>query len=276
MEGISNIKAIFKRLFAVAVILAVILSTVSCNVTSGPPYADSLADIPEFSGNTYVIINDNVPFFTEDEITTEAYEYYSPLDALGRCGVAMACLGMEIMPTEERSGSLSSVTPTGFINVAYEGEYLYHRAHLIGWQLAGENANKLNLITGTSFMNVEGMLPFENMVDDYIEETLNHVMYRVTPIFHDNELVARGVLMEAYTVEDEGVGRNVVSTLIKTFIKVGGSTLQINMMDKALLLEAKKKPQEHQSLIVRVCGYSERFVGLDSARQDEVIARAVR
>lgn len=204
MEGISNIKSIFKRLLSILLILAVIAGTASCTVNDGPPYADSLNDIPEFSGSTYVVINNNIPFFTEDEITTEAYEFYSPLDALGRCGVAMACIGTEIMPTEERSGSLSSVTPSGFVNVAYEGEYLYHRAHLIGWQLAGEGANKLNLITGTSFMNVEGMLPFENMVDDYVEETNNHVMYRVTPIFRDNELVARGVLMEAYTVEDEG------------------------------------------------------------------------
>ena len=204
MDNLRNIGLITKRLLSLILILAVILGTVSCTVDSKPHYADSLNDIPEFSGRTHVIVNKNIPFFTEDEITTEAYEFYSPLDALGRCGVAMACLGIEIMPTEERSGSLSSVTPSGFVNVAYDGEYLYHRAHLIGWQLAGEGANKLNLITGTRFMNVEGMLPFENMVDDYIEETNNHVMYRVTPIYKDNELVARGVLMEAYTVEDNG------------------------------------------------------------------------
>ena len=198
---------IIRRILSLILILAIIAGTVSCTVETKPAYADSLDDIPEFSGQTHVIVNGNIPFFTEDEITTVAYEVYSELDALGRCGAATACLGLEIMPTEERSGSLSSVTPTGFVNVSYDfidGGYLYNRAHLIGWQLAGEGANKLNLITGTRFLNVDGMLPFENMVDDYIEEYGNHVMYRVTPIYRDNELVARGVLMEAYTVEDKG------------------------------------------------------------------------
>ena len=200
---------ITKRLLSLLLILALIAGMFSCTVSTSntPHYADSLEDIPEFSGQKYIVINNNIPFFTEDEITDEAYEYYSPFDALGRCGVAYACLGREIMPTEDRTGSLSSVTPTGFINVAYDfidGGYLYNRAHLIGWQLAGEGANKLNLITGTRFLNVEGMLPFENMIAAYIKETNNHVMYRVTPIYHENELVARGVLMEAYTVEDSG------------------------------------------------------------------------
>lgn len=170
--------------------------------------ANDISQIPEFSGTAYVVINDNVPFFTEDDYTTESYEYYSPLDKLGRCGVTMACIGEDIMPTGER-GEIGQVKPTGWVTAKYDfvdGKYLYNRCHLIGWQLTGENANEQNLITGTRYMNVDGMLPFENMVDDYIEETGNHVLYRVTPIFKDNELVARGVTIEAYSVEDKGDG----------------------------------------------------------------------
>lgn len=162
--------------------------------------------IPAFSGDPFVIVNDNIPYFTDEEITAEAYEFYGDLDDLGRCTVAMACLGRELMPTEDR-GSISSVQPTGWHSVSYSnisGGYLYNRCHLIGWQLTGENANRMNLITGTQFLNIEGMLPFENMLADYIIETENHVMYRVTPIFEGNDLVCIGVLMEAYSVEDNG------------------------------------------------------------------------
>lgn len=169
---------------------------------------ESLNEIPEFSGTAYVAINDNQPYFTEDDYTTKSYEYYSPLDDLGRCGVVMACIGEDIMPTGER-GEIGQVKPTGWVTAKYDfvdGKYLYNRCHLIGWQLTGENANEQNLITGTRYMNVDGMLPFENMVDDYIEETGNHVLYRVTPIFKDDELVARGVTMEAWSVEDNGEG----------------------------------------------------------------------
>lgn len=169
---------------------------------------DDLAEIPEFSGTAYVAINDNQPYFTEEDYTTESYEYYSPLDDLERCGVVMACIGEDIMPTGER-GEIGQVKPSGWVTAKYDfvdGKYLYNRCHLIGWQLTGENANEQNLITGTRYMNVDGMLPFENMVDDYIEETGNHVLYRVTPIFKDNEFVARGVTMEAWSVEDNGEG----------------------------------------------------------------------
>ncbi len=168
----------------------------------------SLAEIPEFSGVAYVAINNNQPYFTEEDYTTKSYEYYSPLDDLGRCGVTMACIGEDIMPTGER-GEIGQVKPTGWVTAKYDfvdGKYLYNRCHLIGWQLTGENANEQNLITGTRYMNVDGMLPFENMVDDYIEETGNHVLYRVTPIFKDDELVARGVTIEAYSIEDNGEG----------------------------------------------------------------------
>ncbi len=167
-----------------------------------------LDNIPAFSGSPYVAINGNTPYFSSSEITTKSYESYSSLDSLGRCSVVIACLGRDIMPTEER-GSIGQVKPTGWHTVKYDfvdGKYLYNRCHLIGFQLSGENANTRNLITGTRYLNVQGMLPFENMVADYIKETDNHVMYRVTPIFKGNELVARGVQIEAYSVEDEGDG----------------------------------------------------------------------
>ena len=170
--------------------------------------AESVEEIPEFSGEPYVAVNGNVPFFMPEEITDESYEYYSELDELGRCGVTMACIGIDIMPTEER-GEIGSVKPTGWQSVKYDivdGKYLYNRCHLIGFQLAGENANKRNLITGTRYLNIEGMLPFENLVADYVQETKNHVLYRVTPIFEGDNLVAHGVLMEGYSVEDEGEG----------------------------------------------------------------------
>lgn len=165
-------------------------------------------NIPPFDEDAYVIINDNQPQFTEEELTVYLFEKYSPLDALGRCGVAFACVGTELMPTEER-GSIGQVKPSGWQTVKYDevdGKYLYNRCHLIGFQLTGENANTKNLITGTRYMNVEGMLPFENMIADYVKETENHVLYRVTPIFDGNDLVARGVQLEAKSIEDKGKG----------------------------------------------------------------------
>ena len=154
------------------------------------------------------MLNNNVPEFTEDEITTESFEQYAELDELGRCGTAFACVGVDLMPTEER-GSISRVKPTGWDSVKYDcvdGKYLYNRCHLIGFQLTGENANPQNLITGTRYMNVDGMLPFENEVADYVKETEHHVMYRVTPDFQGENLVANGVQIEALSVEDNGEG----------------------------------------------------------------------
>ncbi len=166
----------------------------------------NLSSIPAYSGSPYVILNGDIPTFTKEEITDVSYEFFSPLDSLGRCGYVEASVGVDLMPTEDRE-SISSVTPSGWINKKYDcvdGGYLYNRAHLLGFQLTGENANKLNLITGTRYMNVEGMLPFENMIADYVKETENHVMYRVTPIYLGNNLVAHGVQLEAYSVEDGG------------------------------------------------------------------------
>lgn len=168
----------------------------------------SLEDIPEYSGEPYIVLNGNEPDFSEDDLTEEAFETYSELDSLGRCGTAYANICVEIMPTEER-GSIGQVKPTGWHTVKYDivdGKYLYNRCHLIGYQLSGENANEKNLITGTRYMNVEGMLPFENMVADYVEETQNHVLYRVTPIFEGENLLANGIQMEAISVEDQGEG----------------------------------------------------------------------
>lgn len=167
-----------------------------------------LSSIPAFSSKAYIAINNNTPYFTSSDNTTTSFESYSTLDSLGRCGVAYACIGKDLMPTEER-GSIGSVKPSGWQTIKYDnvdGKYLYNRCHLIGFQLSGENANTKNLITGTRYINVDGMLPFENMVADYVKETSNHVLYRVTPIFKDNNLVASGVLMEAKSVEDNGEG----------------------------------------------------------------------
>lgn len=166
----------------------------------------SLRDVPAYSGTAYVAVNGNVPYFTTADLTTSSFEEYSSLDALGRCGVAYACVGRDIMPTEER-GSIGQVKPTGWHTVKYDcvdGKYLYNRCHLLGYQLTGENANEENLITGTRYLNIEGMLPFENMVADYVQETDNHVLYRVTPIFEGGNLLASGVLMEGFSVEDTG------------------------------------------------------------------------
>ena len=168
----------------------------------------SLDAIPAYDGRAYVAVNNNEPFFTDSDMTTTAFENYSDLDSLGRCGVAYANICRDIMPTEER-GKIGMIKPSGWHTVKYDvikDRYLYNRCHLIGYQLAGENANPKNLITGTRYLNVEGMLPFENLVADYVNNTGNHVLYRVTPMFSGSNLVANGVLIEAKSVEDNGGG----------------------------------------------------------------------
>ena len=201
-----------RRLSLIALILAFSMLFSGCTLLDWlfgeDPAPISLDEIPAFSGEPYVVINGGVPYFTEDEMTNKSFESYSELDELGRCGVALASVGRDIMPTEER-GDIGSVTPSGWVSVKYDcvsGGYLYHRCHLIGFQLTGENANEKNLITGTQYLNIEGMLDFENLIADYVEETGNHVLYRVTPIYKGYELVARGVLLEAVSVEDAGDG----------------------------------------------------------------------
>ena len=189
----------------VVIALAMILSLI--RQATMPSY--DMSNIPDYDGTSaYAVIDRNQPSFTEEDYTTESYEYYSDLDSLGRCGTAYANICRELMPTEPR-GEIGSIKPTGWQSVKYDfvdGKSLYNRCHLIGFQLTGENANEKNLITGTRYMNVDGMLPFENEVADYVASTGNHVLYRVTPAFVGSELVARGVEMEAYSVEDDGRG----------------------------------------------------------------------
>ena len=173
-----------------------------------PKQSYSIENIPSYTGEDYITINNNVPFFKESEYSTTSFESYSDLDNLQRCGVAYALVGLETMPSEPR-GSIGMIKPTGWHTVKYDfvdGKYLYNRCHLIGYQLTGENANEKNLITGTRYLNIEGMLPFENMVADYVKETDQHVMYRVTPVFEGDNLLAAGVLMEGKSVEDNGEG----------------------------------------------------------------------
>lgn len=167
-----------------------------------------LSSIPEYSSSPYVVINNNNPYFDSSDLTDKSYEDYGDLDVLGRCSRAIASIGKDLMPNEDRT-SIGMIKPSGWRISKYDdidGKYLYNRCHLIGYQLTGENANERNLITGTRYMNVQGMLPFENMVADYIRETGNHVLYRVTPIFKEDNLLASGVLMEALSVEDNGKG----------------------------------------------------------------------
>ena len=204
----------------------------------------SLSDVPAYSGKAYISVNGNVPYFTAAELTTTSFETYSDLDTLGRCGVTYACIGQDLMPTKER-GSIGMVKPTGWHTVRYDdlvdGKYLYNRCHLIGYQLTGENANTQNLITGTRYLNIEGMLPFENMVADYIQETDNHVLYRVTPIFEGNNLLANGVLMEGYSVEDKGAGVSycVFAYNVQPGIEIDYATGESKLADSAQQEEQK-------------------------------------
>ena len=202
-----------QRLFLLPLLLAVAVGLAGCelNIPTAPAASTapvSLEDIPAYTGSPYIALNGNQPEFEEGDLSTESFETYSPLDSLGRCGPAYACIGQDLMPTEDRE-SISGVHPTGWVQAEYDtvdGGSLYNRCHLIGFQLTGENANEENLITGTRYMNVEGMLPVENLVADYVKETGNHVLYRSTPVFEGDNLVASGVVMEALSVEDDGEG----------------------------------------------------------------------
>lgn len=195
---------------ALTLALSLCLLLFGCNINVDVKPQDSFSpdSIPAYSGSPYVAVNGNEPFFDESESSTVSFERYGELDYLGRCSEAFACIGQDLMPSSPRE-SISKIKPTGWQTAEYsfvDGKHLYNRCHLIGFQLSGENANEKNLITGTRYLNVEGMLPFENMTADYVKETENHVLYRVTPIFTDDNLVADGVLMEAKSVEDGGEG----------------------------------------------------------------------
>lgn len=224
---------------AAAVVGAVIFS--ACSVQGVEYSSYSTESLPEYSGKAYVELNGGQPVFDSADMTEESFESYSRLDRFGRCGEAFANLSEETMPEEERK-SISHIQPTGWHSVQYdfiEGDSLYNRCHLIGFQLAGENDNELNLITGTRYMNIEGMLPFENMVADYIDNTGNHVLYRVTPVYEDDNLVANGVVMEGYSVEDsgEGICFNVYCYNVQPGVtinyKTGYSYADVTMIDEA-------------------------------------------
>ena len=204
-------KSYKKKLYSVIASLAVVIGGYAITeLRSNDPQSQtkiSVQDIPEYQGKAYIVLNDNIPYFADEDYATESFEQYSDLDSLGRCGVAFANVSKETMPTEKRS-SIGQVKPSGWKTVKYDiidGKYLYNRCHLIGYQLTAENANEKNLITGTRYMNTTGMLPFENQVADYIKETGNHVLYRVTPVFEGENLVASGVIMEAGSIEDQGL-----------------------------------------------------------------------
>ena len=206
----NKLKKFLAPLAAVCMLVLAYFNMPGGEASSGevPAGAASLEEVPPYAGSPYVVLNDNRPDFDSKDLTTVSFEDYSELDELGRCGRAYASLSTDTMPTQER-GSISQVKPTGWQAVKYDcvdGRYLFNRCHLIGYQLSAEDANWQNLITGTRYMNVQGMLPFENMVADYIKETGNHVLYRVTPCFQGDNLVASGVQMEAFSVEDEGKG----------------------------------------------------------------------
>lgn len=200
-----------RRILCTSLIAVLLASLFGCaSLPQERPQQDAVTitidEVPVYSGDPYVVINDNEPSFSSEELESDSFESYGELDDLGRCTIAFANLSSELMPQGER-GSIGQVKPSGWQTVRYDsvdGKYLYNRCHLIGWQLSGENANERNLITGTRYMNTEGMLPFENMVADHIKETDGHVLYRVTPIFVEDELVARGVQMEVYSIEDAG------------------------------------------------------------------------
>lgn len=221
VENMKNLirksNKLLKKLFLVAAICCTVLGYLFSQgeeglIPSSKLSVENLSDIPEFDGSTpYIVINDNIPIFPDSDYTTDAFEQYSELDMLGRCGVAYANICLELMPTEER-GQIGMIKPSGWQSIKYDsvdGKFLYNRCHLIGFQLAGENANEKNLITGTRYLNVDGMLPFENEVAEYVKETNHHVLYRVTPIYDGNNLVAKGVLMEAASVEDDQIRINV-------------------------------------------------------------------
>ena len=205
-----------RRSFPLVLLTVLLAGLFFVHISKKPPETTSgyeryfeHGEIPAYDGEPFVEL-DHEPFFRQDGITGKVeFEHYSELDRLGRCGVAMANLSLALMPTEER-GPIGTVKPSGWHTVKYpeliEDNYLYNRCHLIAFSLAGENANEKNLITGTRYFNVQGMQVFERKVADYIRKTGNHVLYRVTPVFEDQNLVATGVIMEAYSVEDDGKG----------------------------------------------------------------------
>jgi len=267
----KKIKKLIMMLTAVAAMTLVMTAcTGSADYTSVQSF--SLEDIPESSDTGYVFINNNEPEFTEEEYTTDAFEAYSPLDYLGRCGPAYACLGRELMPTEERE-PISHIYPSGWQSVQYDivdGGSLYNRSHLIGFQMSGENDNEENLITGTRYMNAHVMLPFENMVADYIRYTGNHVLYRVTPVFEGSNLVASGVQMEGYSVEDEGadICFNVYIYNVQPGIEIDYATGDNWLADKPEIDSSVQSDEKSQTYVLNI--NSKKFHDPDCGSVDDM------
>lgn len=225
------------KIFPAALVLSLMISLCGCDdilsgdesSSAGGASAVSLStdDISDYSGVIFTTINNNEPYFSDDELTTDAFENYSTKDSLGRCGVAFANVCEETMPTEKR-GEIGMIRPSGWKTAKYtnivEGNYLYNRSHLIAYMLTGENANDKNLITGTRWFNAQGMLPFETAVADYVDDTNNHVLYRVTPVYDGDDLVASGVEIEAKSVEDDAVSFNVFVYNIQPGITIDYAT----------------------------------------------------
>ena len=226
------------------------------SISEEVPVEEIFNTIPQYHGEPYAVVHNNEPYFTEEEITDRSFESYSNLDSLGRCGSAFASIGKDLMPQKER-GSIGRVKPSGWHTAKYDsvdGKYLYNRCHLIGYQLTAEDANEENLITGTRYMNTTGMLPFENMTADYIKETGNHVMYRVTPLFKGANLVADGVLMEAYSVEDKGEG---ITFCVFVYNVQPGISIDYKTGDSHLLDEGNVQSIEQQDYVLNM--HSKKF-----------------
>lgn len=281
MEG-TEVKNRFKTMVAV-ILLAAVLSLSGCGDRQIQTAADQssqvsyeqLSDIPEFYGEPYVTLSGNAPDFSREDMAADSFENYSQLDSLGRCGQAYAMISTETMPTEKR-GSIGQIKPSGWHTVRYDylisDKYLYNRCHLIGFQLAGENANEKNLITGTRYMNVEGMLPFEDEVADYVKETGNRVLYRVTPVYEGDDLVARGVVMEAYSVEDsgEGVSFNVFVYNVQPGIVIDYATGDSQRADTSMPVDDDKPALEQSDQLYVLNNSTKKFHLPECASADKI------
>jgi len=232
MKKIISSIIVFVLIFVINVTKDELINVINKSFAS-PVIAYDISEIPEYFGNPYIYLNDNKPNFTEDDYNLDEFESYSSLDYLGRCGVAFANIGKSLMPTEERT-SIGMVKPTGWHTVKYDivdGKYLYNRCHLIGFQLTGENANEKNLITCTRQMNADVMLDFENEVANYLKETSNHVLYRITPVFEEDNMLAKGIILEASSVEDKGksISYNVFIYNVQDGIEIDYKTGKSNL-----------------------------------------------
>ena len=232
MKKIISSIIVFVLIFVINVTKDELINVINKSFAS-PVIAYDISEIPEYFGNPYIYLNDNKPNFTEDDYNLDEFESYSSLDYLGRCGVAFANIGKSLMPTEERT-SIGMVKPTGWQTVKYDivdGKYLYNRCHLIGFQLTGENANEKNLITCTRQMNADVMLDFENEVANYLKETSNHVLYRITPVFEEDNMLAKGIILEASSVEDKGksISYNVFIYNVQDGIEIDYKTGKSNL-----------------------------------------------